>query len=84
MAMVYSMACINPEILGTCSSMIRDSKYVRVPNGGGTLDGLEMTRSLRGVRIQMGVVGDDNSGVSHLAVARVEDVERTAKIGLYV
>jgi hypothetical protein len=32
----------------------------------------------------MGVVGDDNSGVSHLAVARMEDVERTAKIGLYV
>ena len=83
MAMVYSMACANPEILGTCSSIIRDSRYIRVPNGGGTLDGLEMTRLLRDIRIQMGVVGDDNGGVSHLAIAKMEDVERTAKIGLY-
>jgi hypothetical protein len=83
MALVYSIACANPEILGTCSSIIRDSKYLKIPNGGGTLDGLEMTRLLRGVQVQMGVVADNNGGVGHLAVGRMEDVEKTTNIGLY-
>jgi len=79
MAVVYSMATANPEILGTCSSIIRDSRYLRIPNGGRALDGLEMTRLLQGIQVQMGIVG----GGSHLAVARSEDVERTARLGLY-
>jgi hypothetical protein len=42
-AVVYNLSSVNPEILGSCSSLLRNSKYVDPPPGGWTLNGLEMT-----------------------------------------
>jgi hypothetical protein len=45
-----------PEILGYCSLGIRDSKLVDLPLGGGTLDGIQMTRLLQDLEVKFGVV----------------------------
>jgi hypothetical protein len=82
-AAVYNWSSVNPEILGSCSPLLRDSNYVDLPAGGGALDGLEMTRLLRDVEVEFGCVRGDGSGNAHLAATRLEDVLKVSKGGVY-
>jgi hypothetical protein len=49
-----------PDFLGYCSSLARDSGFVRTPEGGSVLDGVERTRLLRNLRVRLGDVGSGN------------------------
>lgn len=68
---IISLHTRNPDILGYCSSLIRDFKYIDLPIEGGIHDGVKLSRMNSDLRLKMGVVGSPNS--SHLAIVR-EDV----------
>lgn len=42
-----------PDVMGLVSSLTRDNPYTPLPPGGSTLDGLDLTRLLRNVRVRL-------------------------------
>jgi hypothetical protein len=62
-----------PEILGPCSTLLRDTPYVGGVKAGTTMDGLERTRREGDMRIKLLDV-DPNNEVGYLAIA--EDIGR--------
>ena len=59
-----------PRVLGYVSSMTRDNPYINPPPGGCTLDGLERTRLLNDMRVQIRDVALQND-VGHIALTNV-------------
>jgi hypothetical protein len=94
----YDMKKHTPDILGYCSILTRDMKYVTVGPGDNLLDGLDRTRHFKDLRLRFGDVGivgkeketkesDGNSSemaVGHLAVADEDRATRARKGQLYV
>jgi hypothetical protein len=62
-SITYSIKTTNPEILGSVSCMIRDSRYFNAPPGLGKLDSEQMMRRLRDMKLRMGSVGVDSEGM---------------------
>lgn len=48
--------------LGYVSSLVRESEYGGMPKGEVNLDGVEMARKLRNLRVRLGDVGDIDRG----------------------
>ncbi|KAH8682937.1 hypothetical protein BGZ60DRAFT_427415 [Tricladium varicosporioides] len=76
-SVVFSQLTINPEILGYSSLLVRDSRYIALPPGGGTLDGIGMTNALKEMEVKIGVVERISEGVRTLGVGLKENVGRT-------
>ncbi len=74
-----------PDVLGFCSTITRDAPYLKL-TGGNTLDGLERTQMLKGLRLTLGVVDGaiDEQGVEHIAVAPADKAKRPVRGKLYV
>ncbi len=51
--LILNLTATAPDILGYVSSLTRDNPYTAVPEGGSTLDGLERTRHLGNLRVQL-------------------------------
>ncbi|PQE08345.1 hypothetical protein CJF32_00002567 [Rutstroemia sp. NJR-2017a WRK4] len=92
----YDLKTHTPEVLGYCSLLTRDSKYVTVAPGGNVLDGFDRARRFKDLRLRFGNVGiealeagktDSDSStltVGHLAVADEDKTTRARKGQLYV
>jgi hypothetical protein len=92
----YDLKTHTPEVLGYCSLLTRDSKYVTVAPGGNVLDGFDRARRFKDLRLRFGDVGiealesDEMDGgsstlaVGHLAVADEDKTTRARKGQLYV
>ncbi|RDL39988.1 uncharacterized protein BP5553_04328 [Venustampulla echinocandica] len=76
---ILSLQIRNPDILGYCSSLIRDSKYIDLPIEGGNDDGMKRTRMNSDLRLTMGEVRDAEN--SHIAIVKEEDMVSTRKDG---
>ncbi|KAH6684570.1 hypothetical protein B0J14DRAFT_465141, partial [Halenospora varia] len=76
-SVIFSHLTVNPEILGYCSLLVRDSQLVDLPPGGGTLDGIDMTKALKKMEVKIGEVGRISEGVGVLGVGLNESVRRT-------
>ncbi|KAK4446203.1 hypothetical protein QBC34DRAFT_357226 [Podospora aff. communis PSN243] len=64
---VFAHLAVVPDILGFASSSVRDARYIQLPRGAGGLDGMDLSRALKGEEVQYGVVetGEESSlGVS--------------------
>ena len=77
-----------PDILGYISTMTRDNVHTAVPGGGNALDGLERSRYLADMRVQLADVrpGDD---VGHIVLRSVHNgnesrIGRLDKRRLYI
>ena len=74
---------LNPDILGYCSSLTRDSPYIQLPAGGNTLGGAARARLLSSLEVRLGDVGaEDEAG--HIALAPVDQAARVARGKLYL
>lgn len=60
-----------PDILGFASSMTRDNPYVNLPEGGSSLDGPDIARLLRGMRIQLADVRPEKE-IGYISLRAVE------------
>ena len=82
-SVVLSHWLVNPEVLGSCSAMVRDSRYIQLPTGGSTLDGHEMTRQLKGLKLKRGVVDRSAFGVGTLGISTIDKAMNTTKREMY-
>ncbi|KIW31399.1 uncharacterized protein PV07_03050 [Cladophialophora immunda] len=64
----------SPDILGSISSMTRDSPYVELPEGGSTLGGTDRTRILKELKVQLRDVRERDD-VGRLAFGSVDKAE---------
>jgi hypothetical protein len=81
---VFGHMTTSPEFLGYASSVLRDSRHVDLPSGGGTLSGIEVARCLKDVEVRYGIVGREPDGIGTLGVSMKERVGRVSKTALYV
>jgi hypothetical protein len=81
---VFSRNTVLPDYLGYVSSLARESPYVRMPNGGANLDGMERARLMKNLWVRLGNVDEGRSDVGRLAFARMEDTGVVRKNNLYV
>jgi len=83
-SMYHSRRLLTPDVLGFVSSGIRDSRYLDLPAGGGTLSGMEMSRQLMNLRLRFGNVGVDEDGRAYLGIASEREVTEVSKTGKYL
>lgn len=62
--MILSKITKAPDVLGYVSTMTRDNEYVRVPEGGSALDGIQRARYLARMKVQLANVRpEDEAGL---------------------
>jgi hypothetical protein len=83
-SIVISDRTYTPEILGYCSLALRDSKLIDLPPGGGTLDGLQMSRLLKDVEVQFGVVEESPTRAAKLGFSLKDNVSKADENRFYI
>lgn len=83
---VFSRKTAVPDYLGYVSSLAKESQYVRLPDGGANLDGMDRARLMKDLKVRLGNVSPVEGGgdVGRLALARMEDTVRVRKESVYV
>ena len=76
--LVLKYTATAPDILGYISTMTRDNKYTKVPNGGNALDGLDRARHLAQMRVQLADVSSDQP-YGHMVFKSVKSKEECEK-----
>lgn len=64
----FSWRIKGPDILGHCSTLLRDTPYAGAVKAGTTMDGLERTRRQRSMKVKLLDVDPDNE-VGYIAIA---------------
>lgn len=65
---IFSLRTRGPDILGRCSTLLRDTLYIRDSRAGSTLDGYDRTRKLGDFRVKL-VDIDYEKDVGYIAIA---------------
>lgn len=81
---VFGHMTASPELRGYAASVLRGSRHVDLPPGGGTLSGIEMARCLKDMEVGDGIVGREPDGIGTLGVSVKERVRRVSKTALYM
>ena len=86
LGVVFSRKTAVPDYLGYVSSLAKESQYVRMPDGGANLDGMDRARLMKDLKVRLGNVSpvDGRGDVGRLALARMEDTARVRKENLYI
>lgn len=81
-AVVLKRKTLGPEMFGFVSSMTYENPWLRIPNGGTMLDGMERARLLKDVEVCIGDVrGSEDIG--HIAVAAGVPLRKLERGRLY-
>ncbi|KAF5511566.1 hypothetical protein CGCS363_v003691 [Colletotrichum siamense] len=75
LSVIFAHLTYGPEILGYVSTTIRNSKFVSVPSETTWMDGPELAKEMKTLRIRYGLL-EDTAGTSVLAVGREEETDR--------
>jgi hypothetical protein len=84
---IFSRKTIVPDYLGYVSSLAKESPYVRMPDVGVNMDGMDKARLVKDVKVRLGDVADAEegaNGIGRLAFARMEETKLVQKGNLYV
>ncbi|KAE9368511.1 hypothetical protein N431DRAFT_428293, partial [Stipitochalara longipes BDJ] len=84
---VYSRRTIVPDYLGFVSSLAKESPWIRMPDVGVNMDGMDKARLVKDVKVRLGDVSYVQGGYSkigRLAFARLEETTKVEKEKLYV
>jgi len=81
---VFSRNTVLPDYLGYVSSLAKESPYVRMPNGGANLDGMDRARLMKDLRVRLGNVDEGRGEVGRLAFARLEETGVVRKDSFYI
>jgi hypothetical protein len=84
LGVVFSRKTAIPDYLGYVSSLAKESKYMRIPDGGAALDGFDRARMIKSVHIRLGNVYEGEGDIGRLAVGRVDDTKPVQRNGLYI
>ena len=83
----YSRRTIVPDYLGFVSSLAKESPFIRMPDVGVNMDGMDKARMVKEMKVRLGDVSDIENGkaqVGRLAFARMEETSPVKKGRLYV
>ncbi|PVH87164.1 hypothetical protein DL98DRAFT_405904, partial [Cadophora sp. DSE1049] len=83
----YSRRTIVPDYLGFVSSLAKESPFIRMPDVGVNMDGMDKARMVKEMKVRLGDVSDVENGkaqVGRLAFARMEETSPVKKGRLYV
>ncbi|KAK0104473.1 hypothetical protein ONS95_004762 [Cadophora gregata] len=83
----YSRRTIVPDYLGFVSSLAKESPFIRMPDVGVNMDGMDKARMVKEMKVRLGDVSDVEHGkaqVGRLAFARMEETSPVKKDRLYV
>lgn len=69
---VFSVLTHGPDILGRCSTLLRDTPYIQETRAESTLDGYDRTRKLGDFRVKL-VDIDYEKDVGYIAIAEHKD-----------
>ena len=81
---IYSRRTIVPDYLGYVSSLAKESPYIRMPDVGVNMDGMDKARMVKEVKVRLGDVADEKGTVGRLAFARLNETVKVEKGKLYV
>jgi hypothetical protein len=84
---VFSRKTIVPDYLGYVSSLAKESPYIRMPDVGVNMDGMDKARLVKDVKVRLGDVADLDEAagaIGRLAFARMEETKLVQKGKLYV
>lgn len=81
---VLHRTAIIPDIVGACSSMVRDSRYVQLNMSSSRVDGTNLALEIGKDRFQFGVVDEGDASGKILGIGRTEDVLRVRNKEKYV
>lgn len=83
----YSRKTIVPDYLGYVSSLAKESPYIRMPDVGVNMDGMDKARMVKEVKVRLGDVSDGpggRGGIGRLAFARLEETSKVQRGKLYI
>ncbi|KAG9233550.1 hypothetical protein BJ875DRAFT_543673 [Amylocarpus encephaloides] len=86
-SVIYENKTIIPDYLGFVSSLAKDSEYIKMPDAGINMDGLDKARLVKEYKVRLGDVSDIEEGrglIGRLAFARMEDTVSVRKGRLYI
>jgi hypothetical protein len=84
---VFSRKTIVPDYLGFVSSLAKESPWIRMPDVGVNMDGMDKARLVKEVKVRLGDVSYAQGGhpdIGRLAFARLEETTKVKKDKLYV
>ena len=84
---IYSRRTIVPDYLGYVSSLAKESPYIRMPDVGVNMDGMDKARLVKDVKVRLGDVANVEDGkgqIGRLAFARMEETVGVRKGKLYI
>jgi hypothetical protein len=83
----FSRRTIVPDYLGFVSSLAKESPYIRMPDVGVNMDGMDKARLVKDVKVRLGDVSESQGGendIGRLAFARLEETTLVKKGKSYV
>ncbi|KAH8679752.1 hypothetical protein BGZ60DRAFT_428059 [Tricladium varicosporioides] len=83
----YSRQTIVPDYLGFVSSLAKESPYIRMPDVGVNMDGMDKARLVKDVKVRLGDIAEsaETSGqIGRLAFARMQETKPVKKGKLYI
>lgn len=80
---IYRNKTTSPDVVGYCSTMIRNNKYIVLPFGTGTMNGVELANEFRKESVRFGVVDRTEEGVDISGIAQASDVESIRRTDAY-
>jgi hypothetical protein len=84
---VFSRMTIVPDYLGFVSSLAKESPWIRMPDAGVNMDGMDKARLVKEVKVRLGDVSQilgGHSDIGRLAFARLEETTKVQKDKMYV
>ncbi|KAE8451020.1 hypothetical protein EG329_004692 [Mollisiaceae sp. DMI_Dod_QoI] len=83
----FSRKTIVPDCLGFVSSLAKESPYIRMPDVGINMDGMDKAKLVKDMKVRLGDVSEfegGNSQIGRLAFARMEETTKVKRGKLYI
>ncbi|KAF6802924.1 hypothetical protein CSOJ01_11249 [Colletotrichum sojae] len=81
LSVVFKHKAKGPEVLGHASTVLRDSRYVDLDPGSKWMDGMKLSRSMKGQRIRFGLVRTKDNGEQMIGVGSQHETDRIDSCG---
>ncbi|KUJ24376.1 uncharacterized protein LY89DRAFT_727406 [Mollisia scopiformis] len=84
----FSRKTIVPDYLGFVSSLAKESPFIRMPDAGINMDGMDKAKLVKDMKVRLGDISDFDGGsngrVGKLAFARMEETTKVQRGKLYI
>ncbi|RSL41072.1 hypothetical protein CEP53_012991 [Fusarium sp. AF-6] len=76
LSVFFTHLASGPDVLGYASTLVRDSRYIKMPPQTGQMGGADMAVEMRDMRIRYGFTGQNSKGQVWVGVGREEETKR--------